>query len=568
MQEDGDMGAPPALAKLLDDYFRLHCAADPFKATVNGVSGFDGDVPDPSRAGEEWVRSALASIAADLAHVDVSGLDENDLISHEMLSASLRDEQDTHRFGLHEVAVTASVGGVWPLVVAAVPAANVADPGAAQQYLVRLQKLAGYFDQLRRRHLDAKADGRFPTALGVRQAIAQLDGYLATPVTHDPLIRTVPGSAVDTSQWRSRAGDIVESSVRPALARYRTTLAEELLPVGRGGDRVGVCHVPDGTPGYLAQVRAHTTTSMTPEQIHRIGLDLVAQLREEFAERGAQALATSDYREVIARLRDDLSLRFTAEAHIVDTVTRALRRAEDALPDWFYPYQIAACVVREMDPSEAVNSVLGYYLPPAADGSRPGAHVVNTLHPQLRTRFEYEALAFHESVPGHHLQSAVAQSLTWLPDFRRFAYITAHCEGWALYVERLCDEMGLYSDDLSRLGMVSFDAWRACRLVVDTGMHHLGWSRDQAIAFMRDNTALSDTNITNEIDRYIADPGQALAYMVGRLRIREMRDRARAAVGDGFTIQAFHDQLLSRGPLPLDTLDSVMDRAIAQGKLA
>jgi uncharacterized protein (DUF885 family) len=183
---------------------------------------------------------------------------------------------------------------------------------------------------------------------------------------------------------------------------------------------------------------------------------------------------------------------------------------------------------------------------------------VNTYRPDLRPRFEYEVLAFHESVPGHHLQVAVAQSRDDLPRFRRFTFFDAHGEGWGLYTERLSDEMGLYTSDLSRLGMVSFDAWRACRLVVDTGMHHFGWSREQAIAYLRGNTALSETNIANEVDRYIAMPGQALAYMIGRLRIRQLRDRARAARGPAFDIRAFHHEALAHGPLPLDTLEELI----------
>lgn len=210
-----------------------------------------------------------------------------------------------------------------------------------------------------------------------------------------------------------------------------------------------------------------------------------------------------------------------------------------------------------MDPIEAKDSVLGYYQPPAADGSRPGAHVINTYAPTSRPRFEYEALAFHESVPGHHLQFAVGQSLTDLPRFRRFAYVAAYSEGWALYTERLCDELGLYSDGLSRLGMVSFDAWRAGRLVVDTGMHHYGWSRARAIGYLREHTALSESNIANEVDRYIARPGQALAYMIGRLRIRELRQREQARLGAGFDLRAFHDRVLRLGSVPLDTLAGV-----------
>lgn len=531
------------LGRLGEEYFRLHFAGDPFQAGVFGVPGFDAEVPDPGRAAAARQRGELARLAAQLAAVDLDVLDREDRISHAILSRLLRDEQQTLRSGVAEVAVTASIAGPLAQVVSTVPAGT----GSDEEYLARLQKLGGFFDRHAERYRQAAADGRFPTELGVRQAIAQVDAYLATPVGRDPLLRQDP-----------RVAEVIASGVRPALVRFRTALAEHLLPVGRPDERVGLCHVPEGADAYLGLVRAYTTTGLGPEEIHKIGLDLVAELRAEFAERGARTLGTSDVDEVLARLREDPGLRFGAAHEIVDTVTGALRRAEDAVPDWFRGYDIAPCVVREMDPAEAENSVLGYYVAPAADGSRPGAHVVNTYRPELRPRFEYEVLAFHESVPGHHLQIAVAQSRDDLPRFRRFAFFDAHGEGWGLYTERLSDEMGLYTSDLSRLGMVSFDAWRACRLVVDTGMHHLGWSRERAIAYMRGNTALSQTNIANEVDRYIAMPGQALAYMIGRLRIRQLRDRARAALGPAFDIRAFHHDVLAHGPLPLDTLEELI----------
>jgi uncharacterized protein (DUF885 family) len=547
--------APDAtLARLSEEYFGTYCAAHPFAATVFGVAGYDAEVPDPGRGADERLRERLAGLAAQLARVDRERLAGTDRVSHAMLARLLRDEQETLRHGLAEFAVTATMTGPLAGVVSVVPAAPVTAPAAAEAYLTRLGRLGGFFDALGARHRQAAADGRLPTALGVAQAVAQLDGYLATPLARDPLLRPRPGPDVDADRWRARAAELVTTVVRPALDRYRAVLAEELLPAGRPADRVGVCHVPGGPEGYLAQVRAHTTTDLTPEEIHETGLRLVAELREEFAERGGRVLGTDDVPEVLRRLRDDPALRFTDSAGIAATVEGALRRAEAALPDWFRRYDVAPCVVREMDPVEAENSVLGYYQPPAADGSRPGAHVVNTYRPELRPRFEYEALAFHESVPGHHLQFAIGQSLTTLPEFRRFAYVTAHSEGWGLYAERLCDEMGLYTDELSRLGMVSFDAWRACRLVVDTGLHHLGWSRDQAIGYMRANTALSEANIANEVDRYIADPGQALAYMIGRLRLRELRDRLRAAQGPGFDIRDFHHRVLAQGSVPLDIL--------------
>ena len=548
----------PTVARLGEEYFRAHLAARPFAATVYGVAGYDAEVPDPGRDAEAGLRSRFAGIAGELAGVDRSGLAVPDRVSHAVLETRLRAEQETLRWGLHEVAVSATMMGAVPALVSLVPSASVADPPAAEAYLTRLGRLGGYLDALAQRYRQAVADGRFPTARGVGQAVDQLDGYLATPPERDPLLSPAPGPEVDAEAWRARAGDLVASVVRPALLRYRAVLADELQPVGRGDDAVGVGHVPGGPEGYLALVRSHTTTELIPEEIHETGLRLVAELREEFAERGGRVLGTSDVPEVLHRLRDDPSLRFETAAQIVATADGALRRAEEALPDWFRGYDIAPCVVREMHPVEAEKSVLGYYRPPAADGSRPGSHVVNTHRPELRPRFEYEALAFHESVPGHHLQIGVAQSLTDLPDFRRFSYVTAHGEGWALYTERLCDEMGLYSSELSRFGMVSFDAWRACRLVVDTGMHHYGWPRDRAVSYLRDNTALSETNIANEVDRYIAAPGQALAYMVGRLRIRSLRERAERELGAAFDVREFHHRVLGHGPVPLDTLEQIV----------
>jgi uncharacterized protein (DUF885 family) len=549
-----------SMARLGARYHEVHYAADPIAATVDGVAGYDDRLPDPSRAADERVVADLEAIATELAALDPAQLDGEDFLSHQTLAWLLRGAVTARRHGLSEVAVSASVAGIFPAMVSILPAASVATPSAAQAYLDRLARVGEFFDRLGARQSDAGRQGRTPTALGVSQAIAQLDGYLKRSLSDDPFLSPQPS---DAPGWQDRAGELVDEVVRPAIARYRETLHTALLPIGRRDHEVGIGHVPGGNAAYRDAVAAHTTTDLTPEEIHATGESLVAALREEFAERGGRALGTTDADEVLRRLRDDPDLRFRTGEEIVATVTDALRRAEAALPGWFRDYHIAPCTVRVMDAAEAENSVPGYYNPPAADGSRPGAHVVNLYAPQRRPRYEYEALAFHESVPGHHLQIGLAQTLTELPEFRRFAYLTAHGEGWGLYVERLCDEMGLYTDDLSRLGMVSFDAWRACRLVVDTGMHHFGWSRQRAIDYMRDNTALPDLTITNEVDRYIADPAQALGYMIGRLRIRALRDRS--AQRPTYDVRAFHHEVIGHGTLPLDTLDAHLDRVFPVG---
>jgi uncharacterized protein (DUF885 family) len=266
---------------------------------------------------------------------------------------------------------------------------------------------------------------------------------------------------------------------------------------------------------------------------------------------------------VLARLRSDPALHFATPGEVFDVAEASLARANAAIPGWFGRLPKTPCIVVEMAAHEAKYSTIAYYREPAADGSRPGSYYINTTAPETRPRYEAETLAFHEAVPGHHLQIAIAQELDGLPAFRRLGGPTAYIEGWGLYSERLSGEMGLLSGEMDWFGIASFDAWRACRLVVDTGMHALGWSRDRAIAFMLEHTALAENNVTNEVDRYLAMPGQALAYKLGQREILRLRDVARAALGAGFDIRDFHDVVLGQGAVGLSTLALVVEAWIA-----
>jgi len=316
--------------------------------------------------------------------------------------------------------------------------------------------------------------------------------------------------------------------------------------------------VPGGDAIYRRLVRAHTTLGLEPEAIHRIGLEETDQIDREFEALGRELLGTADRATVLATLRSDPSLHFSTPGEVFAVAEASLARANAAISGWFGRLPKAPCVVVEMAAHEAKHSTIAYYREPAADGSRPGSYYINTTEAQTRPRYEAEVLAFHEAVPGHHLQIAIAQELEGLPTFRRLTGPTAFIEGWGLYSERLSAEMGLLSGALDRFGMVSFDAWRACRLVVDTGLHAMGWSRDRAIAFMVDHTALAQNNIANEVDRYLALPGQALAYKLGQLELLRLRDAARSALGDRFDIRAFHDAVLGQGAVGLPTLGSVV----------
>jgi uncharacterized protein (DUF885 family) len=540
------------LDRLADDYLAETLTADPFAATIAGVPGYDGEVPDPSREAGLAAAQRLDAIAERAEAIDPSTLDPADRTTRAVLLATARDDRAQLAAALHEFAVSATLAGAQTAMISVVPRAPLVDEDDARDYLARCAKLGGWLDGVAERYLQAARDGRTPTERGTGQAIAQLDALVAAPIESDPLV----AATVEHAELRTQVAEVVNGSVRPALRRLRTTLQEQLLPLSRPDDRVGVCHVPGGREGYAAAVRAHTTTAMTPEEFHAIGTDLIGGLREELSELGGRALGVTEVDTVLDRLRHDPALRFRDAGEIVASATGVLARANQALPDWFHDYDIAECVVTEMSEFEASDAVLGYYIPPSTDGSRPGTHCINTHDPTLRPRFEYETLAFHESVPGHHLQAAMAQRLTELPMFRRVSYLPAYSEGWALYTERLCDEMGLYTSDLERLGMLSFDAWRACRLVVDTGMHQLGWSRRRAVDYMLANTALSPVNVANEVDRYIAWPGQALGYMIGRLRIRSLREERQRRLGPRFEIRDFHHAVLRQGAMPLDVLEA------------
>jgi len=552
--------AAAELARLSDEYFDVVHTADPFSATQVGASGFDALVPDPSRAGAAHDAQQIARIEDELSRVDVTALDQAGRVNHAVMAFLASGARSELEHGLWEA--NASAGGYTaPQAMAfmSVPTALLDDAAAVDGYLQRLRGLGGYFDATARRYGEAKRDGRVPTEVGTRQAMEQIEGHIGRDVADDVMVTVHLPDTVDQEAIRREVAGIVEGEIRPALRRLLACLRDELLPVARPDDKVGIKFVPGGTEGYRASVRKNTTTELPPEEIHQIGLDCLAALQDEWAELGGRVLGITDVPAILGRLRDDPSLRFTSSAEIVRTVTGALQRAEEARDSWFPRYQIPDCVIEEIDPVEAGNAPLAYYRPPAAGGLRPGAHCVLTTEPQQRYVYEYEALAFHESTPGHHLQIASSQTLP-LPAFRRFldAEVCGYCEGWGLYCERLADDMGLYTSDLQRLGMLSFDSLRACRLVVDTGMHHYGWSRSQAMDFMWRNTATTQANVRNEIDRYIGWPGQALAYIIGRREIQRLRAEAKQKLGAQFDIRAFHGTVLGNGAVPLGVLEQLV----------
>ncbi len=448
----------------------------------------------------------------------------------------------------------------------------VASPAEADGLVARWREMGPWIDRLVGTTRDALARGvGAPRAL-VRSVVGELDDLLARPVETWPLVDPARNAPPDwPDEDRARYVDAVTvavvDGVRPALARYRTFLLDELAPVARDDARPGLAAVPGGAEAYARLARANTTLGLDPDEIHRIGLEETARIDAEFCELGGRLLGTSDRAAVIELLRTDPALHFATSDEVFAVAEASLARANAAIGDWFGRLPEARCIVVAMAEHEAKHSTIAYYRQPAADGSRPGSYSINTTEPSTRPRYEAETLAFHEAVPGHHLQVAIAQELEGLPAFRRLTGPNAYIEGWALYSERLAAEMGLLSGELDRFGVLSFDAWRACRLVVDTGLHARGWNRDRAIGFMVEHTALAENNIANEVDRYLAMPGQALAYKLGQLEILRLRADARAALGERFDIRSFHDVVLGQGAVGLVTLRAVVEAWLGAGRV-
>ncbi len=547
------------LARLGETYFATQHSFDPYNATLLGVDEFDGLSFDPSREASERAARELAGIGRQVRAIDTAGLTGAQRVDHGVLTALVEGARSDAEHSLWAANASAkSYVSRQGLIFQAVPAMTVASPEGAARYLSRLSKIGATLDALGQRYLAEAADGRTPTAVGVDHSIRQLAGYLALPVARDALLEPVRDAEPAV---REAAIAHVTEIIRPAMHRLAELLRRDLRPRARPDDRVGIREVPGGEAGYLAAVARHTTTTLSPAAIHAIGLAELDELAGLWAQIGQEALGETDFAVIAARMRDDPALRFRTREEIIAVAQDALDRADAVRDRYFEHYDIPACVIEEINPIDSDNTAMAYYRPPAVDGSRPGAFCLGATGPGERYRYEYEALAFHESVPGHHLQLATAQTLD-IPRYRRHldAELCAFNEGWGLYAESLADEIGLYGNPIARLGMLSFAALRACRLVVDTGMHHRGWSRQQAIDFMYTHTATTPAHVRSEIDRYIAWPGQALAYLTGKREIVRLRERARLTLGPRFELRQFHHAVLRNGAIPLDLLDDEIER--------
>ena len=542
-----------ALDRLADAYWEAYLRRHPTYATALGDRRFDDRIEDNSSAANDAWRALLDGFERELADIGEDG----DPTTRAALADALRVDRAFLDADVAAFNVDPMNGPQVELLN--IPSYQpIRSDEEAEALLGRWRAMPAFIDQAAADLRRGTAEGRTAVSMLCTKVIQQLDELLAKPEAEWPLA----DPAREAPQIRDRLLDVIGQEIRPAFERYRAVIVDEIAPSARPDDRPGLAYIPGGSEAYRLLARAHTSLDVTAEDLNAMGLEEIRRIDAEFVELGARLIGTDGLGATLRALREDPTLHFATREEIEATARASLERANRAIGHWFGRLPKAPCEVVVMPAHEEKHSTIAYYREPAADGSRPGQYYINTYAPETRPRYEAETLAFHESVPGHHLQLAIMQEVTELPAFRRFNGSTAYIEGWGLYTERLSEEMGLLSSESDRFGVLSFDAWRAARLVVDTGMHALGWTRQRAIDFMVEHTALGENNIANEVDRYISHAGQALAYKLGQLELLRLRAEARERQGDRFDIRRFHDAVLEQGALPLPVLRAVVERAL------
>ncbi|HEV7644889.1 MAG TPA: DUF885 domain-containing protein [Pyrinomonadaceae bacterium] len=438
-----------------------------------------------------------------------------------------------------------------------------------EDWIARLNAFPGYMDQTIALMREGQAKKILRAAAVMSRVPAQIDKQIVSDPEKSSFyapLKTFPKdiSPAEQERLKTAAKTAISDNIIPTYRKFKDYFVKEYLPACY--PQVGIWQLPNGNEYYAFLARSYTTTNLTPEQIHQKGLSEVARIRAEMEKIKTQVGYKGDLHDFFDHLRSDKKFFYKTPDELFQAYRAMAKRIDPELVKVFKTLPRSPYGVVPIPDNIAPDTTTAYYNSPAADGSRAGRYYVNLYKPEVRPKWEMMALSLHESVPGHHLQIALQQELGELPNFRKYGGYTAFIEGWGLYSESLGEDMGLYDDPYSKFGQLTYEMWRAVRLVVDTGMHFYKWDRQRAIDYFKDNAAKTDQDIVNEIDRYISDPGQALAYKIGELKLKELRQRSKDALGEKFDIREFHDVVLLSGALPLDILERNVDRWIAKKK--
>jgi len=549
---------------LLDEHWEWTLASSPVMASTMGDRRYNQEWGDRSLGAIEGRHNETREFLRRTYAIDREALSADDQLNYELFRRQLQDEVDKHQFKAYLIPFQHQ-GGVQNLdtLTNRLRFVTVQD---YDDWIARLDKIDVLIEQIIDLADAGRKAGITAPAILMQRMPAQISAQVVEFAADSPYFRpfdNLPESfaAADRERLRAEATSVIEDTVIPAYRELDKYFNDKYLPAAT--ESIGLSQLPNGSAWYEHQARSYTTTRLTPDQIHRIGLDEVKRIRDEMQGIIAEVGFEGSFQDFLEHLRTDPQFYFETPEELYQEYLATSKRIDPELVSLFGKLPRMPYGVKPIPDSVAPNTTTAYYNRPAADGSRAGIYYVNLYKPEVRPKYEIEVLSVHEAMPGHHLQLALQQELGDVPMFRRFMGFTAFVEGWGLYSERLGYDLGLYKDPYSRFGQLTYDMWRAVRLVVDTGMHYKGWTRQQAIDFFKDNAAKTEHDIDNEIDRYIAWPGQALAYKIGQLKILTLRERAELQLGDDFDIRAFHDELLGAGALPLDLLELRMDEWMA-----
>ena len=549
---------------LLDEHWEWTLRNSPLLASSLGDRRYNDQWSDRSLGAiarrHDETREYLRRIYA----IERAALPEADQLNYELLRRELQDDVDAHAFSGYLLPFFHR-GGVQNLenVTNQLRLENTRD---FEDWLARMDKI----DEVIEQHIDRAEAGRKQGIMAPKILMGRVESQLAMQLVESPAASpffrafdNLPDSipAGDRERLRATAIETIEKTVLPAYRKLARYFGEKYLPAAR--DSIGQSALPEGSAWYEFLARSFTTTRMTPDEIHRLGLEEVKRIRGEMQQLIDGLEFAGSFQDFLTFMRTDPQFYYDNPDDLYEAYLATSKRIDPELVKLFGVLPRMPYGVKPIPDSIAPDTTTAYYSRPAADGSRAGIYWVNLYKPEVRPKYEIEVLSVHEAMPGHHLQIALQQELGGMPNFRRFLGFTAFVEGWGLYSERLGYDLGLYKDPYSRFGQLTYDMWRAVRLVVDTGIHYKGWTRQQAIDFFTANAAKTEHDIVNEIDRYIAMPGQALAYKIGQLKILRLRERAEQQLGAEFDIRAFHDALLGGGALPLDILEQRMDAWLA-----
>ena len=542
---------------------------DPLEATYVGDHRYDDRWPDLSAVAMARSHDADVAVLSTLAEIEPASLPDDDRLNRELFRRLYQGSVDSYEWGRQYMPINQR-GGVQTVS----ETAGLIEFSTARDYqnwIARLNTIGPYVDQ----NIALLREGVRRGLVQPKVIMQRIPDQIAKQVVAEPEaspfyapFRTMPAGmpAAEQDKFRAAGRAAIMGSVVPAYRRLQDYFVKDYLPACT--DSVGVWALPGGDAWYQNRIAWFTTTDLTADQVHEIGLKEVARIRGEMQKIIQQVGFKGNFPEFLQYLRTDPKFRYTDPKQLLTAYMAMAKRVDPMLPQYFGKLPRLTYGVRPIPDESAPDTTAAYYQAGALDGRRAGFYYVNLYKPEERPTYEIPVLTMHESVPGHHLQIALAQELGSVPMFRRDFEATAFVEGWALYSESLGQEMGFYADPYDKFGQLTYEMWRAVRLVVDTGIHHQHWTREQAIQFFKENAAKTELDIVNEVDRYIAWPGQALAYKIGELKIKELRGRAEAALGPEFDLRAFHDVVLGSGAIPLDVLEGNVQRWITERQAA